>query len=183
MKSLSKTIILLLLIISASYLCSCQDYFGGISINKNIIINETTIDTNNLKLIAGDVTKDYDYSIKIMGYTNPVDDRTWNTLFKDEQWDISGKIVVCIQLEYPDTVAMDNDATITIKPIDSKNETIISINELIHTEDQINNVLIFLNPRHDQVDLTIDYSLNQEHKDIKYHIDLMDVNTNTNSQA
>ena len=157
---------------------------GGISVNSHdTIVNGTIFDTKNLQLIAGNITGDYDYSIKVMGNSTPVNDSTWNMWFENEEEDVSGKIIVCLMLDCSEVVQIDNNATITIAPEDTEDSLPIQITSMSTYNSKTQSVYLVLNPKHDNIDIIINYTENDTQKDTRYLIDLMDVNSDNNSQG
>jgi len=176
MNILNKLITNIILILSICIIPSCKTDIGGISITaSNIIINDTTFDTDNLKIISGDIKGDINYCIKIVGHTNPVDDYTWDKWFKNQESDIYGKLIVCLKLELSNNVINDPDSTINL-PINSENKENINSYKINAVKDGNNFIYLILNPRHDLINITINYTEKNTPKSIKYLIDLMDVN-------
>ncbi len=180
MKIIKNIIIVLAIILNLFCLTACIHPTGGIRVNNTDTIVEGTIfDTKNLRVTDGDITTDYNYSVKVQGYTSEVDDATWNKWFGGEEHDVSGKIIACLLLEYGDDVASDPDATITMPSRTDHTSTIT--NKILDMPKEEDHIYLILNPMLDIVNVTIDYTKDNEHRDIKYRIDLMEINTNTNS--
>ncbi len=175
MKFLKKLLVIIVILISIFSFTACESSIGGISITpQDVAIDGTIFDTKNLKIVAGDIKGDINYCIKVVGHTDPVNDSTWARWFGDEESDIYGKLIVCLKLEYSQHVANDPDATITL-PISPDSDELASY-KISDFSDGENYLYLILNPRHDLLHLTINYMLDSTPKDIKYLIDLMDVN-------
>jgi len=157
---------------------------GGIQLSgHDTMVNGTLFDTKNLMITEGDITKDYNYSIKVMGRTGEVNDSTWHAWFGDEMWDVTGKTIVCLPLIYNSDIANDNNATINISAIGSTTSSSVNISQSDTNDANTNTYYLILNPREDRIEVTINYESKTKPKDIKYLIDLMDVNSDSNSQG
>ena len=176
MFKLKSILILIILVLNIITLTACDSTIGGISINaSDTVVNGTIFDTKNLKMVEGDLKGDINYSIKVYGSTNSVNDSTWAKWFGEEESDINGKIIVCMKLEYNNDIANDPDATISL-PTSTDNKEELKTYKLSEVSDGDNYVYLILNPRRDLIEMTINYTFNNKLKDIKYLIDLMDVN-------
>jgi len=78
-------------------------------------------------------------------------------------------------LELSNNVINDPDSTINL-PINSENKENINSYKINAVKDGNNFIYLILNPRHDLINITINYTEKNTPKSIKYLIDLMDVN-------
>ena len=182
MKIIKFCLIACLIFCSVLTITACNDRFGGLSLSPNdTVIGGTIFDTKNLKLVQADITGETNYAVKVIGSTTPLNDQSWEKWFQDQESDVSGKIAVALRLEYTDEIASDPNATLTLPASTTTTETKSYILSEI-TDGRIDNnyIYIILNPKHDIVTMNIDYMADDEHKDITYTIDMINVNTDSN---
>lgn len=174
---LKKILVAVLILASMSMLVACDNTLGGISIpSSDIAIGGYVWSTKNLVMTKGEQKEDYNYCIEISGFVKPVSDEIWDKYFKDEMEDIKGKLVVVLKLDMPKDITSYSDIVITAStPVTNSENENIPINILDGKKSSTK--FLLLNPHHDQIDITLQYPSNNITKQIKYKIDLMDVNS------
>lgn len=179
---LKKILVAVLILASMSILVACDNTLGGISIpSSDIAIGGYVWNTRGLRMTKGEQKEDYNYCIEISGFVKPVSNEIWDKYFKDETEDIKGKLIVVLKLDMPKDITNYSEISITAStPATNSENKNIPINVLDSKKSSTK--FLLLNPHHDQIDITLQYPSSNITKQIKYKIDLMDVNSELQSE-
>ena len=174
-----KFVIIIALAITPILTTACDSRFGNISIcPETTVIDGSTFDTKHLRLIQADTSGEINYAVKVIGKTKPLNDQSWNKWFGDEECDVVGKIAVALRLEYIEEIITDSSSSITISAPLLEPKTYL-LSELPNKQIDSTYIYLILNPRYDIVTINLDYTIDNEHRDITYTIDMINVNTDS----